>query len=247
VPEIKTFTHDQVLEIRLAAPSRRNALTPDLANELMDALAQVEQDLDVGAVLITAEGPSFCTGADVRLLREYSSDPLQQNAFDALGTIYRLFTRLVACPVPTIAAVQGNVVGAGINLALACDLRIVADDIQVKGFGAAGLHPGGGHFALWRSVDSQAAAWVTLMNRALDAASAVRCGFAWESVSEGELIEHALDIAKSAGSDPALTRQVTATFRATTTASATHQTAVTLERAGQLWSLRRMAKGTKPP
>ena len=82
-------------------------------------------------------------------LDEVGQDPAEDRRYTSLGGIYRAFTRVGQMQVPTIAAVRGAAVGAGINLMLATDLRIVADDARlISGFLRIGLHPGGGHFGL---------------------------------------------------------------------------------------------------
>jgi enoyl-CoA hydratase len=190
-------------------------------------------------VLLRAEGPSFCSGADLAVVRAAMADPLAPEAYDGLGSIYDLFRRIVASPVPTVAAMQGPAVGAGVNLALACDVRILSEAATFVGFGRAGVHPGGGHLELLRGVDRQVAAWLALCNQPLSAAEAMRVGLAMAVTGLDELDGEALRIARAAAVDPELARQITASFRAIDGTVARHDAAVRIERAPQVWSLRR--------
>jgi enoyl-CoA hydratase len=225
----------------LTAP-KANALSQALVTELRDVLHTVETDDSIGCLALISGNRSFCSGADLDAIRAAGPDPLEQSAYAGFGRIYDLFGLLLAAPVPTIAGIGGHVVGAGINLALACDVRIVADDVQVRGFAAAQVHPGGGHL---RMVTSQLrpdwAAALTLLGQPLDAAAAVASGFAWRSVPASELRSEVLAAAAGAGTDVSLTRSVTASYRATRSSFLSPQAAILLERAPQVWSMRRRA------
>lgn len=229
-----------VAVITLTAPERRNALTPELARDLVGLFDRAGADPGVGAVLLLAEGPSYCSGADLGVVRAAMADPLEATAFDGLGQIYELFRRIVACPVPTIAAVQGQCVGAGVNLPLACDVRIVSDQAEFIGFGRAGVHPGGGHLELLRAVDRQAAAWLALGNQTIGASEAVRLGLAMAVTTPDRLLDEAMRVATDAAVDPALARQITGSFRTIDGTGPRHAVAVQIERAPQVWSLRRL-------
>src|SRR5215212_4017331 len=135
--------------ITLAAPERRNALTVAMANELVDVCAEVDSDASIGAVLVRGAGGFFCAGGDRATLAAAARDPAEPGVYAGLGAVYRSFQRVGELEPPTVAAVRGGAVGAGLNLALATDLRVVADDaVLLSGFVPIGLHPGGGHTAL---------------------------------------------------------------------------------------------------
>jgi enoyl-CoA hydratase len=228
-----------VAVLTLRRPEQRNALDDELALALLAALAEVRNDPQVACVVIAAEGPSFCSGGNLDLLERVGADPTAPDGFAALGAIYRVFETLADFPVPTIAAAQGGVIGAGVNLLLATDLAIVADDVVVRGFGQAGVHPGGGHLSLLLRKAPAAAAAVALFNRDLGADDAVRLGLAWRAVPRENLQAEVLDTAAAAAKDPELIRAVTATFRAADATRPRAAAAVLLERAPQMWSLRR--------
>ena len=103
----------------------------------------------MGAAVICGAGGTFCSGAERGHLEDVGRDPAEEGRYAALGGIYRAFTRVGQFEVPSIAAVRGAAVEAGINLMLATDLRIVAEDARlISGFLRIGLHPGSGHFGL---------------------------------------------------------------------------------------------------
>jgi len=225
----------------LAAP-RSNALTAEFSAELTDAIRKAGADETYAVIAITSRARNFCTGADTTVLGAVAQDPLAEEHYASLGTIYELFCVMQASPIPIVAGVAGKVLGAGINLALACDLRIAATDLDVQGFGVAGVHPGGGHL---RMLDRQLApgwpAAVALFGQRIDAACAVASGFALRCVERPTLDAAVAEVAAAVGDDPALVRKVTASHRASQRTGLTPEAAVLLERSSQLWSLRRRA------
>jgi enoyl-CoA hydratase/carnithine racemase len=116
----------EVATICLDRPAKHNALTPEMLEQLEQILIALDSDRDVRVVLLTAVGDrSFCAGADIKRFK--ALQPLDMWAlWTRLG--HRVFDCLAGLRQPTIAAVSGNAYGGGFELALACDLRIVADD-----------------------------------------------------------------------------------------------------------------------
>ena len=117
---------DAIATICLNRPATHNALTPEMLDQLETILITLDSDRDVRVVLLTAVGDrSFCAGADIKVFN--ALQPLDMWAhWTRLG--HRVFDRLAGLRQPTIAAVTGNAYGGGFELALACDLRILADD-----------------------------------------------------------------------------------------------------------------------
>jgi enoyl-CoA hydratase len=127
---------DVVATICLNRPSRHNALTPEMLGKLEEILITLDSDRDVRVVLVTAAGDrSFCAGADIKRFK--ALQPLDMWAqWTRLG--HRVFDQLAGLRQPTIAAVSGDAYGGGFELALACDLRILADDATL-GLTEAGI------------------------------------------------------------------------------------------------------------
>ncbi|HEY9266619.1 MAG TPA: enoyl-CoA hydratase-related protein, partial [Mycobacterium sp.] len=137
---VLTQVDDRVALITVNDPDRRNAVTAASSAALRDAVEAAEADPDVHAVIVTGAGKAFCAGADLTALGEATEDGLR--------VIYDGFLAVAQCTLPTIAAVNGPAVGAGLNLALAADVRIAGPAaVFDPRFQKLGIHPGGG--ATW--------------------------------------------------------------------------------------------------
>src|SRR3954466_2727240 len=110
---VLTDIRDGVAIVTLNDPERRNAINLEMNAELEATFDELEHG-DVGAVVITGAPPAFCAGADLDAL-QHATEP------EALRRIYAGFLRVANSPLPTVAAVNGAAVGAGMNMALACD------------------------------------------------------------------------------------------------------------------------------
>jgi enoyl-CoA hydratase len=233
-----------VAVVTLNAPQRRNALTPAMATELIATFDEVDARNDIGALVVRAVGKSFCAGGDVQTLTDAGRDPAAPDAYAGMGAIYDSFYRLGQVKAPTIAAVRGSAVGAGMNMLLAADLRIVARDARlICGFLKRGLHPGGGHFViLSRLVGREAAAAMALFGEEVDGERAVQLGLAWETVDDAAVEDRAFELAARVARDPALARVAVGNFRKETgPPHVSWEVATQFERPAQMWSMRRSA------
>ena len=228
-----------VANLVLNAAAKRNALNGPLARAVRSALDSVFTDSSIGALIVSAAGPAFCAGGDLDLLRRAGKSPTSSESYDELGDIYRVFVDLLNAPIPTVSAVQGAAVGAGINLALATDVCIAAEDAVFRGFGSAAMHPGGGHLSMLLQKAPFAAAPIALFNVELTAEAAYEARLVWRVVRNDDLLDQALRLAAEAAVEPDLARRVTATYRAARAARLGPSEAVLLERAPQMWSLQR--------
>jgi enoyl-CoA hydratase len=231
--------------VTLNAPDRRNALTPGMADELIATFDEVDAKSEVGALVIRAVGKSFCAGGDVATLLEAGKDPASPEAYEGMGNIYDSFYRLGQVKVPTVAAVRGSAVGAGMNMLLAADLRIVARDARlICGFLKRGLHPGGGHFViLSRLIGREAAAAMALFGEEINGDKAVELGLAWESVDDAAVEARAVELAARVAADPELARVAVGNFRKEVVNGAVAwDVAMQSERPAQMWSMRRVAR-----
>ena len=225
--------------VHLNDPDRRNALTTEMVAELIATFDAIQAAQGVRAVVLTAAGSAFCAGADRKALANASASTA--DAETALGAIYEGFLRVARCPLPTIAAVNGPAVGAGMNLALACDVRLAGPDALFDPrFVQLGLHPGGGHtWLLQRLVSSQTAAATVLFGEPLDAKTAWRCGLVYELVPADQLGDRAREMAaRAAAGDRELLMRVKATMAETHDFTALDE-AVARELVDQVWSITR--------
>ena len=212
-------------------PARRNALNLDLVGEIEAALDDLEGRDDVGAIVVTGAAPAFCAGAALT--------DLGDSQREGLNRIYQGFLRFSRCPLPTLAAVNGAAVGAGMNLALACDVRVAGASARFDTrFLQLGIHPGGGHtWMLQRAVGPQTAKALVLFGELLDAAEAERVGLVWRTVADDELLSVAHAMAARAASAPhELLRRTKATIAAMADID-DHDAAVARELEPQVWSI----------
>ncbi|WP_099038809.1 enoyl-CoA hydratase [Mycobacterium neglectum] len=161
-----------VAVITINDPDRRNAVTAEISAALRAAVDAVEANQDVNALIVTGAGKAFCAGANLTALGEATEDGLR--------VIYDGFLAVANCALPTIAAVNGAAVGAGLNLALAADVRIAGPAALFDPrFQKLGIHPGGGAtWMLQRAVGPQVARASLLFGMSFDAETAVRHGLA---------------------------------------------------------------------
>lgn len=222
-----------VAVITLDDPPHRNAITLALAEELVSVVDDLQASPSVQALVVTGAGNTFCAGADRRLLA---------NADEAaLKRIYDAFLRLRQCSLPTVAAVNGPAVGAGLNLALACDVRLAAASaIFDARFIRIPIHPGGGCTWMLRELAGpQAAAAMTLFGASIDGPRAAQLGLAWDCVPDDQLMSAALQICKVIAEAP---RELVAQIKSTLAVGDRwhdHNEAVEYELRQQLSSMRR--------
>jgi len=231
--------------VTLNDPARRNVLSSQLVAELIEVMDLIEPDTSVGAVVLAGAPPAFCAGADLGNLaaerNRAASDEGQPRPGVEVGLrgIYEGFLRVARSPLPTVAAVNGPAVGAGMNLALACDVRIAGRSARFDArFLDLGLHPGGGHtFMLQRAAGEQLAAAMVLFGQRLDGRAAAEHGLAWACVEDDELVDHAVAFAARGASVPrALSLRAKETLRAVAGLD-DHAAAVDVEIAAQIWSM----------
>lgn len=222
-----------VARVTLDEPARRNILSGPLVDDLIAAFDDLEGRDDVTAVVLTGAGTAFCAGADLADLLAAADGDLT-----GLHRVYGGFDRVRRSPLVTIAAVNGPAVGAGLNLALVCDVRVAGASAWFDcRFPAIGLHPGGGNLRMLQElVGPQTAAAMALCRRRLDAEQAQAAGLVLDAVADDELFGAADALAKAAAATPRelvlLTKRSLHEER-----SLTHEQAMALEEERQLWSL----------
>ncbi|MBY6062393.1 enoyl-CoA hydratase/isomerase family protein [Microbacterium esteraromaticum] len=233
-----------VAVLTLVNPSARNAITPGMGDILCELCDQLDADPTIGAVVVRGADGQFCAGADRRTW-DPTADQSDEEQYGAFTSIYSAFTRVGTLKAPTIAAVRGSAVGAGLNLAMSTDLRIVADSARLMaGFMRIGLHPGGGFFTLLnRLTQREATAALGIFSEEVNGTRAMNLGLAWDSVADDAVEDRAFELAERAAQDPELARQFVRSFRTETDGPGlTWEAAVHFERATQMWSQRRRGK-----
>jgi len=194
---------EAVAVVTLVDVERRNAMTAPMVDEIVATFDALETDDKTAAVVVTGEPPAFCSGADVSSLGALARAE-NDSERRSVTSIYEGFLRVLRSPLPTVAAVNGPAVGAGMNLALACDVRVAATTARFDTrFVKIGLHPGGGHtWMLERAVGPQAAAAMVLFGQAVDGPRAVEIGLAWSCHPPEELLPAATALAAGAAKAP---------------------------------------------
>lgn len=235
---------NKVAVITIEAPEVRNALTPAMGRSLSRVCDEIDADLSVGAAVIRGANGTFCSGADRRVWRP-NADQASDEQYKQTGAVYGAFARVGDLKVPAVAAVRGAAVGAGLNLMLAADLRVVAVEARIlAGFVRIGLHPGGGYFALsGRLAGREAAAAMGIFGQEITGQQATELGWAWEALSDEKVEERAVQLASLAAEDPELIREVVRSFRTELGPPAMPwATALEFERGTQMWSQQRRAE-----
>lgn len=203
------------LVLTLARPAKRNALNLELVGELADAISAAPR-AGTRLVILTGEPPAFCSGGDLGQLSEIA----RRGSLTVLEQIYGNFHRLVRAirdvPVPVLAAVNGPALGAGLDLALACDMRIAAREASfASSWITAGLVPGmGGAHILPRLIGGARSAEALFLGRSITAQEAFDWGLVVEVVAGDDLLARATAVAgQIAGKPPAAVALTKAAFR----------------------------------
>lgn len=229
---VLTEVADGVATLTLNNPAERNSLTGPMVAEIVDAMDRLEADPQVAALVVTGAAPAFCAGANLGNLAEATRE--------SLLAIYEGFLRVARSPLPTIAAVNGAAVGAGMNLALGCDVRLAARRAKFDSrFLQLGIHPGGGHsWMLRRIVGPQAAFASVVFGEQFDGGEAERIGLVHRCYDDDHLLVAAHEMAARAATAP---RELLVEMKRTIQEMADvgdHPAAVERELTPQVWSTR---------
>ncbi|MGF0313401.1 enoyl-CoA hydratase-related protein [Rhodococcus sp. IEGM1428] len=231
-----------VARITLANPTRKNAITLDMAASIERICDEIERDRSIGVAVLDAEGNYFCSGADTRDLAASSTDAASDEAVRRTSAVYRSFVRIGQLPTPTICSVIGGAVGAGLNLALASDVVLATPDAVLdSGFLARKIHPGGGHLSLvGRSLGPSGTVALAGLGMAMSGAEAARRGLVHACVDADRMDEEIAAMAKHAAADPDLARAIKNSIRLELgPPSVSLASALEIERGVQMWSLGR--------
>lgn len=191
-------SHDNICVITLDRPKTLNALNPVLREEMLAAIEEVNNDDAIRVVVFTGSGRGFCSGHD--LLGDLPVDglPPQNERLDELKWMGRQAMAVYGLSKPTIAAMNGIAVGAGMSLALACDLRVGSEKSRFKTvfLERANSTDAGMSFFLPRIVGYSRAADLIFTSRNIDAEEAYRMGLLDRLFPHEQLLEEAIKLAK---------------------------------------------------
>jgi enoyl-CoA hydratase len=196
---------DGVVLITLNRPDRGNGVVPEVARDLLDVLTRCEEDRSVRCLVLTGAGRQFSAGADLKAMRKYLDEELavKQEPYNA-RVLFPVTQRLVASRLPVIAAINGGATAGGLDLALACDLRVCSTAAKLgETYINLGLPPGnGGTWFLPRLLGSGMAAELALTGEVIDADRALQIGLVNRVVEPDELIPSALATAERIAGKP---------------------------------------------
>jgi 2-(1,2-epoxy-1,2-dihydrophenyl)acetyl-CoA isomerase len=188
-PELVVERRDDALWLTLSRAHRRNALTVDLVGQMADEVEKTRGDASVRALVVTGAPPVFCAGGDLADLGAVAERGALAVSTVVYSQFHRLVTALASATAPVVAAINGPALGAGLDLAMACDLRIATTEAAFcSSWIKVGLVPGmGGAHLLARAVGSTRASELVLLGRELTAAEALDWGLVNDVVEPAEL------------------------------------------------------------
>lgn len=207
--ELETLFHERVADgvvlLTLNRPERGNGVVPELARDLLAALDELEADRSVRAIVLTGAGRQFSAGADLVAMKEYLDNRLavEQEPYNA-RVLFPVTQRVTASRLPFIAAINGGATAGGLDLSLACDIRIASTRAKLgETYINLGLAPGnGGTYFLPRLVGSGMAAELALTGDVVDAERALEIGLVNRVVEPDELIPVSVELAARIAAKP---------------------------------------------
>jgi len=199
---IKLEKRGAVATIRLNRPAQRNAVDEVLAQELLAALLDVREDTAIRAVVLTGEGKAFCAGADVS---QFGEELTPEHVETYLEEKYKPIIRAItSMPKPVIGAIEGAAAGAGMSIALACDLRVMSDTAGIyPAFINIGLVPdAGASFFLTRQLGYSRALEFLISGKGISAETCLQLGLANRVVRPDMLDQEAFNWARELAERP---------------------------------------------
>lgn len=201
---------DGIAILTLNKPETLNALTFKMGDEFTEVVDQLKYDQETRVLIITGQGRSFCSGGDLKSTFDMYNDPpaqSQQNAYN----FYKSFLSIRSLDIPTIAVIKGHTIGAGLCLAMACDMIIASTDTKLSmSFIKVGINPGmGGTYLLPRLIGTAKAMEMCLLGEAIDAQEALRIGLINHVVDPEKLMDFSLNLAGRIADNPPVAARLT--------------------------------------
>jgi enoyl-CoA hydratase/carnithine racemase len=209
---ILEYPADGVAQITLNRPERGNGVVPEMAADLIHALNGLEADTSVRILVLTGAGKQFCAGADLVEFQKYLLDDHAdaQEPYNA-RVLWPVTQRLVSSRLPAIAAINGGATAGGLDLALACDIRIASSTAKLgESYIKLGLNPGnGGTYFLPRLIGSGMAAELALTGDIVDAERGLAIGLVNQVVAPEQLMSVSIALAARIAERPRLAIEAT--------------------------------------
>jgi 2-(1,2-epoxy-1,2-dihydrophenyl)acetyl-CoA isomerase len=205
-PIVVETKHESIAVLAMNRPDRLNALNNELAMAVSDALERIAEDASVNVVVITGVGRAFCAGGDLGLLGQGRQTGATQDLGPLLRAGMQMVLKMRTMPQPVIAAVNGAAAGAGMNIALAADIRIAAEDATFgQNFSKVGLFPDyGGTFFLPQLVGPAKAAELFYTGEMIDAKTALALGLVNQIFPAAQLEAEVKALAKKIAHGPTM-------------------------------------------
>ena len=194
---------DGIVTLTFNRPESRNSMTPAMGEEVIRAVKEVSADADARVLVLTGAGKAFSSGGDLSMLaRDAGLRDEGQSMGGSPRDFYNQYLTIRQLPMPTIAAINGHAIGAGLCIALACDLRISVSDAKMgMTFTRLGIHPGmGATWSLPRLIGTARACELFFTGRVIDAADAERMGMLNRVVSRDEFPDAVRTLAREIAS-----------------------------------------------
>ncbi|MBW2372503.1 MAG: enoyl-CoA hydratase/isomerase family protein [Deltaproteobacteria bacterium] len=246
---------DGVVVLTFNDPERRNAMTRAMGEALASRVAELGGDRELRAVVLTGAGRAFCAGGDLDFIQAMAdagradpAGPTRRQNREAMRSFYGLFLSVRQIPCPTVAALNGAAVGAGLCVALACDVRIAARDARLGlNFARLGIHPGmGATWTLPRIVGPAHAADLLLTGRLVEGAEAERMGLVNRATDRDRVLPEALEMAQQiAGAAPAAVRGTRAALERALDASLEDQLSFEADRQAECYETADLQEGLR--
>jgi 2-(1,2-epoxy-1,2-dihydrophenyl)acetyl-CoA isomerase len=193
-----------LVTLRLNRPQKLNALTPEMGRALVQALLRAADDKQIRAVMITGTGRAFCAGGDLDLLLDMRKRRASRELEALLVAGKEICVAIATMSKPVVAAVNGPAAGGGMNLALACDMRVASDQAKfAESFANVGLYPDfGGTYFLPRIVGLATAAELFYTAETLSAEDALRLGIVNRVFASDQFVAEAQGLAENLAAMP---------------------------------------------
>lgn len=201
-----TTSAEGIVTLTFNRPDTRNSMTPAMGEEVIAAVEEIRANPSARVFILTGAGKSFSSGGDLGMLaRDSGAAPRSEGDPSMAGSPRDFYTRYLAIrrlAIPTIAAINGHAIGAGLCIALACDLRVAASDAKMgMTFTKLGIHPGmGATYFLPRLIGTARAAELFFTGRVFDAAEAERLGLVTRVVTRDQFVDAVQSLAREIAS-----------------------------------------------